>query len=541
MVDFGNAKILSYTQRNDFFGEIFRYGSKREISIEGSIYNLTNQSGVSGVWSGVSGFISSANDYDAVIINGTNLGSGRINSIDFRDGIDVRQKDYTANITVYTTGNLFNLTGIYYSGLDLNNPNNPIYLVDNFSENFDFHIKEDGTYGYRQSITAKFISGKLAPNNKSSIDMARGLASGIFKTNPPFGFIDTAHSGFYNAPGRRTYTETYNLISNECSFSENYDVDTPSGVYSIKFLHELKTDEFGVTNITEKAKIRGLFPDYYLAANSGFNAEIPQAYSRCSEVLNFYASGSYSLINQHLTSQRTIDKIDGIIDYSITFTNNPNMNTGYIWDYNQEISRDNNSCYYKIRENGKIRGIDNNCQSIQSYPNALSGWGVVKPGLNSRLTGFYHQTTSLNNSLKAVSSSQRTAPLAGELDYDVVFTDDLLYNIAPGIKRVDYTIHEQKPVNKANKFGVVNVGEIVQRTPISTEGKHGISIRVIGERGTSLQTCLVQAKLIAQTNPPAFTPNFIDRCTYSFTPYESTLTFNIAWTYITNVGFGTVV
>src|SRR4051812_23654173 len=113
-IDFSNAKLLSYNRRNDFFGEAFRYASKADLSIEGSIYALDNEEGVTPVWTGMSGFIASANDYDAIMLNGTNFGSGRVNSLIFKEGNDVRIKDYTANLTVYDTGNLFNLTGTYY-------------------------------------------------------------------------------------------------------------------------------------------------------------------------------------------------------------------------------------------------------------------------------------------------------------------------------------------------------------------------------------------------------------------------------------------
>ena len=57
MLDFLNATLLSYSHNSDFFGDNFRYKTTKELSIEGYILDLSNTDGVSGIWSGISGFI----------------------------------------------------------------------------------------------------------------------------------------------------------------------------------------------------------------------------------------------------------------------------------------------------------------------------------------------------------------------------------------------------------------------------------------------------------------------------------------------------
>lgn len=533
-IDFSNAKILSYTHHNDFAGDIFRYASKKELTIEGSIYALTNQVGVHPIWSGITGFVKSANDYDNVILNGTSFGSGRINSINFKEGNDVRQKDYTVNLTIFETGNLFNLTGEYYSGLNFNSINAPVRLVENFSENFDFQIKDDGTYQYKQAVNVKFVSGKLAPNTKSAIQMAQTFASGLLFSSPAFGFIDDTHAGWYTQSGRRTYTENYNLITNECSFSENFAFDTPgayANYYSIKYDHQIQTDENGVTNVTENGRIRGLRPDYFLSAESGYDLESSHFYTRSSGVMDYYVPSGYPPAQAHVTLHKKINQFLGEIEYGITYTNDPRFNINYIWEYTENIQRQPNSCFYRITEDGQIKGRDNNCTYTQKNQNALNAYNVIKTGILQRVSGYYTSGTALHNPLKLVASNKRHNPFLGQIDYSASYVDNLYYGVHPNIKKVDYEIEDNQPVIKANRFGIINAKELLQRTSIYTEGNFTCHIQIQGERGASLNTCLSAATGILTGNNLPTGLNYLDRCNYNFSPNRSALDFNATWIY----------
>src|SRR4051794_5707249 len=109
MANFSNARLLGYEHKHNYLGENINFQVQKHLTVDGSIYNLTNTSGVSGVWSGISGFIQGSDNYQPIIINGTNFGSGRINNINFSEGNDVRYKNYQADITILSTGNLYNL------------------------------------------------------------------------------------------------------------------------------------------------------------------------------------------------------------------------------------------------------------------------------------------------------------------------------------------------------------------------------------------------------------------------------------------------
>jgi hypothetical protein len=530
-IDFSNAKLLTYDRRNEFFGEAFRYASKADLTIEGCIYALDNLEGVAPVWSGLSGFISSANDYDAIILNGTNFGSGRVNSLNFKESVDVRLKEYTANLTVYQTGNLYNLSGLYYSGLNFfNDSNNPIHLTDTFNENFEFNIKDDGSYAYKQTVNLRFISGKMAGNSRSAIDMAKSFASGLLSSQVPLGFIDSVHSGWYTQSGRRTYTENYNLITNECSFTENFELDYPSGNYSIKYSHEINTDQDGVTNVTENGRIKGLYAPYAANAESGYVVEAGQAFDRCSGVMDFYVPSGYALAAAHVTSQKKINTILGEIEYGVTFTNDPRFNVDYIWEYTEQLDREQNSCFYRVTENGHIKGRDNNCTYSQKNENAINAYNIIVTGIAERLSGYYQSGTNLSNPLKLISSNKRHNPYTADIDYSATYADNLYYGISSGIKKIDYEIEDNQPIIKVNKFGIINAKEIVQSALIYTPGSYTCNIKVQGERGVS-NTVLESGALAIVTGNVPTGIHYLDKASSSYAPNQSLYNLNVSWQY----------
>lgn len=537
MIDFTNAKVLSYNRTNDFWGEGFRFASKKELSIEGSIYDLTNGEGVSGIWSGINKIEQSDSDYEDIIIAGVNFGKGRVDSISFQEGNDVRIKGYTAQIVIFDSGNLFNLNGDYYSGLDFTNSNFPSQLLESFSENFDFNFSEDGKYTYSQDIDVKFISGAGIGQDNNPIEMAKLFASGLIYSSPLVGLTGQFPSGLYNNRGKRTYTESYNLISNECSFAENFELDTYStGIYSIRYSNEIVTDENGVTTFNENGKIEGIEIDYNTSAEYGYGTEISRSFDRGTGLCAIYLpSGAYPLIRTHLSLKKSINKVDGTIDYSISYSNNPSINLGYVWEYTHELSKIED-CYYQIKEQGKIKGIYP-CSFDWPVSKEEEAWsGPISSGASSRISGFYNQTTNNLNPLKKTSSSLRKHPFQSEIDYSFTYTDNLKYTES-GFKSVEVNVTDHLPLSLVNKFNVINFKELVQPTKISQESRREVNISMVGERGTPLSGYLNKSKFLLNNLVPSGDDTFVESCNYTLTPQENQFTLNLGWVWFGDRNF----
>jgi hypothetical protein len=130
---FPNVSLLGLSQESRFFDAGFHYSTTKNINIQGLVIDLTNSFGISGIWTGQEGItkvIQSAQDYQNLILNGVSFGSGKINSISFSPGLDVRTKTYNASLIIQDSGNLFNLTGFFYSGINLSQ----FQYLEDFSE-----------------------------------------------------------------------------------------------------------------------------------------------------------------------------------------------------------------------------------------------------------------------------------------------------------------------------------------------------------------------------------------------------------------------
>jgi len=525
MINFSDARLLTYQHQHNYLGENLSFNVQKHFTVDGSIYRLDNASGVIPIWQGISGMVSSAIDYDAVIINGINFGAGRINSINFTEGNDVRKKDYTADITVFESGDLTSLSGVNFSGVTLPN----IEFTERFDENFDFTVAEDGTYSYKQSVSVTYVRGLI---NNDPMSMAKALASGLLLSTPNYGFIDRNHSGFYNQPGRRTYTESYNKITNECSFSENFSQPEFSGFYSIRYTNEINTSEDGISNLIERGRVEGLLgSDLLAAAVSGLNAELDVAFDRATTVLDTYLPNTYPLNSGFLVLERKINQFTNSVDYTVQYNNDPRNQIFYTWEYTQESSR-SNDCYFLIREQGNIKGLTHDCTRIQQYNNAVAGWDIVQTGISGRMLAYYTNTTHLTNPVKYVSSSLRQAVHDGSISYDYGFTDDPTYTITGSIKRIETSIQENLPSPLINRFLVPHVGEIAQDLGIVKEGRRNATVKLIGRRGVTLiDSYLPVAQDTINTLIPSGEDVFIDSCSYDFSPTDNTFNLSVGWVY----------
>ena len=170
MINFQNARLLSYNHRNNFGGgEIFRIGSVKEISVRGFIQVKSKNADLQGVKEAqleIQDFIDVANDWEDITINGHNFGKGRVTSINFASDAttfldNIRFAEFQATIEIPTSTNgdsLYNLRGETYRGV-LSSVDRTSSALSDFTESFDFNIGEDNTYSYDHNLTVNFISG----------------------------------------------------------------------------------------------------------------------------------------------------------------------------------------------------------------------------------------------------------------------------------------------------------------------------------------------------------------------------------------------
>ena len=359
---FSDAELLTYTSQNKFLSDgEFRYGSTKVISIDSYIdtrYSNTDQSGVKKFQQEVMTLISGAKDFEKITKNGHDFGYGRIKSINYNasnafDANQIRLGKNTFEIEISDSGenDLYNMNGEHFVGLKSKFSKH--HLLENFGESFDFSNSEDGSYSYQHTVNAKYFSGAEVTD---PIEEAKSLAEGIFEQDPSFGFLNAQRSGFYNADGRKRYSESYDLRTNNCSFTKNFRCHpkyNKDDNFCSNINHVLSSDENGLITVTESASIMGLDDDgdekLYESALNGLDAEIINSYSRCTGVLSGY-SGFYGgdntngailndLNRDYVSLQKTLNKLSSDLSYQITYNNNNNI-SGNLGQHTFSLSLD---------------------------------------------------------------------------------------------------------------------------------------------------------------------------------------------------------
>lgn len=518
-LNFPNVAVLGLTQQARFFGAGFQYASFRRLSIAGTLNDLAGTYGISGVWSGQEGLLATIRNnanYQPLVLNGVDFGSGRIESIDADAGLDVKLKGYTANIVIYDSGNLFNFTGTYYSGIETTNFAN----LAQFDESYSFTKPLNGGYSYSHDATIQFISGS---QQLFAIGAAQSLARTLF-TGGNLGFA--FYPGHTDKQGKRYVTETYNLIDNSCGFQETFSFDNDNGAYSATYTTSVQLDDQGVVTATENGNIRGIENPNYQKALSAVGVEMTGSYYRCSGAAQTYFPTGAILITSPISQARAIDIFNNVVDYTVTFNNSPINQRSYYWDRTLSIALQDGVS--TVTEQGSVQGRGEN-ESV-AFTNARTGFGIVLQGISGRcgalFTGPYAPATNY-----LVSKSQSFAPVQSRVTYGYSYSNDPTLIADSGVRRAEVTIDKNPPIYQYNKLGIIQVAEIAQNDYQGTLGAQGVNVAVEGDKTVGLPQLLSTAVGYINANAPAGTDRHVGAASYTYDINQNAANVSLTWRY----------
>jgi hypothetical protein len=523
MLNFENAQVLSLSQNSQFLGSVFRYAVRRELTVEGTLNNLTNFSGVSGIVQQGDSFFSSDSDYQEILINGYSFGRGRINSLNLAEGNDVRIKPYTANITCYLSGDYSSISSNLYSGFSSVTPY--FAQIETISESLTY-TRNQNTISREHSLDLQLVSGVNSLDPKV---MARQIARVLFDSVNSFGQVTT---GDFSV-GQRLYRESYDVLSNQCSFGESYTrpIETGTGViFTVNT--SFNRDAAGISTVTENGEFELLSPvPNFTGLNlpgQKLNELIGGAYNRCNSVfLNYSGTNTYPLYTGFVSLSRNLIPHESAGNYSVSYTNDPRQISGVSWEYANEINKVGR--FYNVTENGFVIGHGN---PKDGFRKAKNFYPAVQSGVFGRVTGFYSDQVQTVFPLYRTSDQKSLSEFEGNVSYSVAFTDDPAYGTNdPLIKTEEITLEDSAPVQKINTFNIFNFKEIVQPAKNSTLGNRSLSVSLVGQPGINLNYFKEYARGKANSFVPTGEDTFLNSLTYSYTPNEKTFELSAGWTF----------
>jgi len=406
MISFDNASLLTYSHVPKFFGdEIFNYAVEKNIKIEGYLLDLENFDGVSGVISGINLIKNLAKTSGEFILNGNYLGTGYIKNIEVggepnNDPNWVRYANYVADILILSTGSIHDMTGKYYQDIDqqvFNTKN--LYLVNDFKESFSLNLGDNGIYNYSHVFDIGFENG-IAKN--IAITIAKTIASGLISSEVPFEILNGNNQDFLS--GRKIYKETYDIINNRFSFSEEFQKSKSGDFADALYDYQITYDENGFVNVTEDVTINSLSsPIFEKSVDKLLNIK-SGSYSRCQSMYyNYYANSGILNINS-LNQGLNINKFNGEIICQTTFSNDNFIESGYDWESTVDVSDGQGERVVSVSLSIDGHGPKN---STTKWNNALMGFNNKKNIFDSLLV-----RNSGYNALKSLSINYKCRPSA---------------------------------------------------------------------------------------------------------------------------------
>ena len=526
-MDLSNASLLSFQKTNEFLNSNFRFGSRVSYEIEGNFIDLQNDIGVSGLISASEFFRTGLQDYQPIILNGTDFGKGRVQSFSTNDRGSLQYSTYNLSIDGFQSGNLSNLSGKYYSGLSPLVTGNTLleapHLLEDFSE--DFAIDRNGdSFSYTHNLNIKYASGDgviITP-----IQRAKGLATVIFENvEPPFELLDSfPGENFFTGALDEKFNESYDLVNNSVTLSRNFVMD-PSGFekYSVKRSQNFTKSANGEISVSENGSIKAKSFSVEVDLSEAIKSELDSSYERCSEIYQAYGYSSI-LPSGAISTSQSIDNFIGEASYDIAFTDSDsNNNENYVLNLSHSINR--SSDIIQISEQGSIVGRgDSDAEKMQ---NSVDAYNVEKLNIFNRSNAFY-QDRGGNKTLNLEKTSFTKNTQSNSINYNYSFSyDTSLVNW----RRVDVIVSYQDSINRSNKFSSLGVEEFVQKIDTTTQGSRNLRISINGNESDTLDILLTEAKSIANNHVEIFNDTYIDNATYNFDLDEKILQLSVRYNF----------
>jgi hypothetical protein len=388
MITFDNASILSYSHNPKFFGQdIFAYSIEKKISIEGYLLDLTNFSGVSGVFSGINKLKNLSKNSGEFYVNGEYFGTGYITNIQVDGEQDdpnwVRYANYKADLTVLSTGSLLNMTGSFYD-IDTSKFNaQNLYRLNDFSETLSVNLNQEGIYEYDRNVSFEFENGLISPLVAS--DIAKNIASGILSSQVPYKILSQYGSSFLN--GKKIYKESYDLVNSKFQFTETFNKSKSGDYADALYGYNISISDDGAVSVTENIKIQSLSTPIFEQAVTKLSSVKAGAYARCQAVYAYYYPletanplNTYSKENGY-----TVNKYNGEIEFQSIFSNEKFIENGYDWELILEAEDNPESMTRTTSLSVQGHGPKN---SSTKWNNAKDGYSQKSSSIDSSAFGY---------------------------------------------------------------------------------------------------------------------------------------------------------
>ena len=340
-----------------------------------------------------------------------------------------------------------------------------------FAEDFSFSRSND-SYSYSRSISLKWKNnlGNQFLNN------ARLFLKNVYLGNrPPYGFQQDGISeyGRFNLNLKPKISETYDEINNELKFEEQFESKNISSLngmpFSVKSTHNLSVSEAGYTNKNYSIEVMALTEPLESNILSGVQYVLGDVISENS---GFYGNP--------INLEKTINSDGGVAALSLSFSNDPRINSLNNIEYVVSKSQDQSSFdSYDFSTTIKSRGKNH----LIAFNNALNFFSGNRDLAYTKIPILFGSFES--GSVFEVSRNTSISPFEASISESISFSSNPIYSgNAYGFLSTSVSINDTLPVNRTSIVPLYGDKElIISNTNAKTLATRSISVDVVGTTG----------------------------------------------------------
>lgn len=544
------ATTLAYSRSIDFQNGDIAFKLIDQLTFQVLAHNISNNQGVMPEIQELF-TLQNSDDWLYLIVNGVPQGMAKLVGFSLPEGNFVKAATCSITFLIYREGDSLTSLGGYYEDYAAAFVGKP--FVESLSESISYSVGEN-SISYSKQVSIKFSnSTRLVGSSSGPVQIAQDFAKKIFDYDASnnyahmpsvgieAGITDLLVSGY-----RKIRSESLNLITNECSFTETVSAQNVKSTYSHAATQSITIDKLGVASVTESGTIKGLTTPILASAEGGYASEVTSGKTRMLELFNRLSQcgdlnmdGGLPLL---VSSSKTVRGEEGVIEYSITADNDPkkaNSASGVIYERTIQISTQGG--YESASENGTITGMSKvkmnlNLSGINRYVKYLQARAFftasVVGGIKARLDAEVS-----NLSAKPVSRSENHSPFNGTIEYSHSYSAAPEFSQNTNWKKVVVAENSVLGVERANEFGITNFKTILQRLAGNTKGERSTAVSVIGYRVSPSESAITSARnslLTFAKTQVNFTNDHPSRFSYNFS-YKNNVAMTLSASYTTEM------
>lgn len=458
---------------------------------------------------------------ETITINGFSFGTGRIVSVEKNGGDEFGAKGlgnqkFEAVIETFIDGD------ISLTNLPVGSITNLSYL-ESFTEDFNVGVDEQGNYKYTHNLKIKYLK---AAASFDPINTAKVVANNIYNGTAYESQITSLGKTYgYNRGGRKFYNESYNLITNECSFQKTYTLlnsSNPNTDYTANITNKITINENGITEVAEQGRVIGL--NGYDSAKNAVEVEIGASYDRCNQLFvacNGYLGGvSDALVNEPVEKTKTFNQGAEAANYTVSYSNARSIEKVNSFSFEQVTTYTKDADVTNLNIDGRIR-------SFRKKGTNFDGISLYNQKVPSTPSGYKLKS-------KTVSMNKRGKEVNFQYSYTndpSLLEDGIFRKISVDIQdKPGELMHKEYPIPNALVL-VQNLGQVALSTRSVTVNT--ILARTPGQnvmtsppsltsalqdlKGRIVSSCLkVYTDLLLQSRNPKLNMAFFTNNTFAF-------------------------